>query len=194
VMQMLGAAKIPLLVDRIRVADPDNPRGYFEFEPVKGLARDSSFFADAVGKGIKVVAPLLRFLPDAYRYAVVFIERPMAAVLASQRVMLSRLSDGESSNVDAVNEEALHQAFEKSLGASKAWLSAASNADVLYVKHPTTPAESVEMAEAIVGFSSQFWDVADFGVGSLRDAPGRSALVKGMAAVVDPSLNRQGRS
>jgi hypothetical protein len=193
-MQMFEAAELSLLVDRCRVADADNPRGYFEFEPVKGLARDSSFFADAVGKGIKVVAPLLRFLPDTYHYAVVFIERPMAAVLASQRVMLSRISDGESSSRGALSEEALQQAFEKSQRASNAWLRAASNADVLYVKHPTTPADSLEMAEAIVGFSAKFRDVTGFGAGSLRDVPLRPALVREMAAVVEPSLNRQGRN
>ena len=33
-MQMLGGGGMPLLTDGVRLADEDNPRGYFEFDPV----------------------------------------------------------------------------------------------------------------------------------------------------------------
>ena len=38
-MQMLEAAGIPPLTDRLRVGDDDNPNGYYEFERVKALAK-----------------------------------------------------------------------------------------------------------------------------------------------------------
>ena len=34
-MQMLSAGGLPALTDDLREADESNPRGYFEFEPVK---------------------------------------------------------------------------------------------------------------------------------------------------------------
>ena len=43
IMQMLEAAGIPILSDGLRAADEDNPRGYFEFEPVKGLFSDNKW-------------------------------------------------------------------------------------------------------------------------------------------------------
>ena len=36
-MAILEAAGIPIVTDQIREADDDNPKGYFEFEPVKKL-------------------------------------------------------------------------------------------------------------------------------------------------------------
>ena len=36
-MAMLDAGGIPPLTDQLRAADDDNPKGYYEFEPVKQL-------------------------------------------------------------------------------------------------------------------------------------------------------------
>jgi hypothetical protein len=60
-MKMLEAGGIPLLSDGIRTADESNPRGYFEFEPVKELHKqgDMSWLADARGKAVKIVSFLL---------------------------------------------------------------------------------------------------------------------------------------
>ena len=41
-MKMLEAGGMEVLVDNIRAADIDNPRGYHEFEPVKQTKNDSS--------------------------------------------------------------------------------------------------------------------------------------------------------
>ena len=58
-MQMLAAGGVPVLTDGVRAPDADNPRGYFEFEPVKRTKRDASWVAQARGKAVKVVYPLL---------------------------------------------------------------------------------------------------------------------------------------
>ena len=42
-MQMLEAGGIPPLTDNLRAPDENNPRGYFEFEPVKRLRADQSW-------------------------------------------------------------------------------------------------------------------------------------------------------
>ncbi|MEE8349194.1 MAG: hypothetical protein V3R94_06475, partial [Acidobacteriota bacterium] len=39
-MSMLDAGGMELLADHVREADEDNPRGYYEFEPIKNLVRD----------------------------------------------------------------------------------------------------------------------------------------------------------
>ena len=66
-MQMLETAGVPLLADDLRSPDPDNPRGYYELAAVKGLAEDASFLDEAVGRGVKVVAPLVAKLPAGAR-------------------------------------------------------------------------------------------------------------------------------
>ena len=40
-MQMLAAGGLPALTDGERAADDSNPRGYFEYEPVKRLRAGS---------------------------------------------------------------------------------------------------------------------------------------------------------
>jgi predicted AlkP superfamily phosphohydrolase/phosphomutase/tetratricopeptide (TPR) repeat protein len=89
-MQMLVAGGMTPLTDGLRQPDEDNPRGYFEFEPVRQMAQDNSWVEQARGKVVKVVAPLLQHLPDGIPCRVILIERDINDILASQRSMISR--------------------------------------------------------------------------------------------------------
>ena len=89
-MQMLQAGGLPALVDDARPADADNPRGYFEFAPAKGLRRDASWLPQAKGKAVKIVAQLLPCLAPQLNYRVILMERDLDEVLASQRTLLQR--------------------------------------------------------------------------------------------------------
>jgi hypothetical protein len=89
-MQMLLAGGMPLLTDGVRPPDVDNPRGYFEFEPVKRTRNDPGWVADAVGKAVKVVHLLLAELPVGFHYKVIFMQRNLDEVLKSQAAMLRR--------------------------------------------------------------------------------------------------------
>ena len=51
-MQMLEAGGMPLLADGVRPPDPDNPRGYFEYSPVKALPRDRTWLGAARGRAV----------------------------------------------------------------------------------------------------------------------------------------------
>ena len=92
-MKMLEAGGVKLLEDNKRCADEDNPKGYFEYEKVKNLQKDSTWLSIARGKAIKIISMLLYHLPPVYRYRIIFMQRAMDEVLASQKRMLARRSN-----------------------------------------------------------------------------------------------------
>ena len=49
-MRMLESGGMEVVADHERVADEDNPRGYYEFEPVKKTKEDPSWLEEAGGK------------------------------------------------------------------------------------------------------------------------------------------------
>lgn len=89
-MKMIEAGGIPVIVDNLRKPDDDNPKGYYEFEPVKKTKQDPSWVARGPGKCVKMVYRLLYDLPGDYRYRVLFMRRHLDEVLRSQQVMLER--------------------------------------------------------------------------------------------------------
>jgi hypothetical protein len=89
-MQMLAAGGMPLLTDSIRKPDADNPHGYCEWEPIKLLPKEPDLIDEAEGKAVKVISQLLLSLPKGRNYKVIFMERPLPEVLASQDEMLKR--------------------------------------------------------------------------------------------------------
>src|ERR1700676_4693559 len=90
-MQMLENGGVAVVTDGIRSADTDNPRGYYEFEPVKTIRRDASWLPAMRGKALKIVSPLLYDLPPSETYRIVFMERDLEETLLSQERMLTRL-------------------------------------------------------------------------------------------------------
>ena len=89
-MGMLEAGGMAVLTDHVRTADEDNPRGYYEFERVKQIEHDQAWLPEAHGKVVKMIAALLKHLPPGYRYKIIFLQRHLEEVLASQRRMLVR--------------------------------------------------------------------------------------------------------
>jgi hypothetical protein len=90
-MAMLKAGGVPLLVDSVRKADEDNPNGYFEYEPVKSLESGANAWLElATGKAVKVISALLEYLPPDRLYYVLFMNRRLDEVVASQDTMLAR--------------------------------------------------------------------------------------------------------
>lgn len=107
-MQILGAAGMPLLYDRQRLPDASNPCGYFELEAVKRTRTDPSWVDGAGGCAVKVIHALLSDLPRRRRYRVIWMERPLGQVVASQNAMLARLGRADPGGL---SDEELRCAF-----------------------------------------------------------------------------------
>src|SRR5512147_2016070 len=123
-MKLLEAGGLPPLTDNLRTADEDNPKGYYEFERVKQLPKgDVAWLPEAQGKVVKVIAALLPYLPAEYTYRVVFMQRAMPEVLASQRQMLIRR--GEDPN--KIPDEVMANLFQKHLKQVDTWIASQSN-------------------------------------------------------------------
>lgn len=155
-MRMLEAGGIPPFTDTLREADPDNPRGYYEYEPVKRLDKDASWMGDAVGHALKVISSLLIHLPAEYHYSVIFVNRILEEVLASQQAMLARrVVQGEISAEAIAPErlEAEHRVLRRSyalhLRQTRQWLQEQSNVRVLLVEHRETVNNPQQTASAI---------------------------------------------
>jgi hypothetical protein len=168
-MQMLQAGGVPLLVDHIRRADEDNPKGYFEFEPVKQLRKDASWLEKAEGRAVKVIYRLLYELPDDREYRVIFMRRPLGEVLRSQAIMLER----RGVKADSANDAALEGIFERELRRVEDWLMSNPHMVALSVSYPDTLSHPEEIAMKVAGFL------------------GLELKVEEMVKVVTPSLHRQ---
>jgi hypothetical protein len=90
-MKMLDAGGVVAVTDGIRTPDESNPKGYYELEAVKGLDKngDMAWLRDARGKAVKIISFLLTWLPETYNYNVIFMQRDLEEVIASQNKMLA---------------------------------------------------------------------------------------------------------
>ncbi len=168
-MKVLEAGGIPPLQDGIRTADVDNPNGYYEFERVKQLDKgDTGWLAQAQGKSVKVISALLKHLPSTYTYRVIFVQRNMAEVLASQRKML--IHRGE--DPDKLEDEEMGRLFARHLAEVEAWLAQQRNMRVLYVPYSAVLAQPQQYAAQINAFCGGWLDE------------------QAMAAAIDPQLYR----
>ncbi len=130
-MQMLSAGGVEILSDGNREADPDNPKGYFEYEPVKSLRRDNSWLKAAGGKACKVISALLPYLHPELNYKIILMKRPMAEVLASQRQMRQRQGTGRSTASDGT----LGELFSRQLVQTEHWLQNQRNMAILVIRY-----------------------------------------------------------
>jgi len=171
-VQMLHAGGMPLLLDAQRPADADNPNGYWEYEPVKRLYEDNTWLHQAEGKAMKVVSPLLQYLSPHYVYKIIFMQRPLPEVLASQAVMLQRRGVQESPG----DAQTLQARFSQHLDQTMRWLALQPHITVLPISYQATIADPRTTATQVVQF---------LGMPLAADA---------MAGAVDPRLHRQRHS
>jgi len=160
-MQMLRAGGMDVITDGIRNADEDNPRGYFELEQVKKLKESIEWLAECRGKAVKVISMLLCDLPSDYHYKIIFMQREIKEVLASQRVMLKRRGVAG----DGISDDEMAKKFEKHLTQVAHWIAQQKNMEVLYVPYNEVIQKPIFYSEKVNGFLEQ-----DFNTKSMADA------------------------
>lgn len=182
-MQLLEAAGVPLYADGEREADESNRRGYYEHRRIASLlaSRDRAWLAEARGRAVKVVAPLLAALPRRLpgrdggearpvAYRVLFMERGIEEVLASQSSFLARLGRAAPAEGGA----GLVKAYGEHLRQARAWCDdpGVRALRVSYERLVASPGEILPRLAAFLG------------------APD---AVEAMRARIDPSLYRERR-
>lgn len=172
-MQLLEAGGIPPMTDELRVADSDNPRGYYEWEQIKQLPTDPSLLDDNQldHKVIKVISMLLGSLPTRHHYRVIYLTRDPVEVAASQQKMIHRLGTegGSHSTQKLVQSLADHSAKVQQI------LHESPNCELLVIDYRQLIEMSSETIDSIADFLGDSWDLS-------KDQ---------MKNVIDPSLYRQ---
>lgn len=131
-MRMLETGGMPVLIDHIRIPDESNPKGYYEFERVKQMQDgNTGWIAEGKGKVVKIISALLEFLPPEHQYRIVFMQRNMNEILASQREMLLRRGEP----TDRVSDEHLTGFYQEHLARTKTWISEQGNMQVIYLHY-----------------------------------------------------------
>ena len=168
-MQMLEAGGVEPMTDGVRTADESNPKGYYELEMVKDLEQgiDAVWLRSARGRAVKIIAFLVRHLPENFNYKVILMHRGLDEVLASQTKMLAKL--GETTDTD---DPRMRKLFADSLARTKSLLAHRPCFDVLHVKYHSVIEDGRKHADEVNRF-----------LGGRLDT-------EAMAAVVNPELYR----
>ena len=168
-MQMLEAGGVEPVTDCLRPADESNPQGYYELERVKDLenSTDELWLRDARGRAVKIIAFLMRHLPETFNYKVIFMHRRLDEVLASQTKMLAKL--GEATETD---DPRMRKLFVDHLARAKSLLAHRPCFEVLHVKYNAVLEDGRKHADELNRF-----------FGGRLDS-------EAMAAVVNPELYR----
>ncbi len=171
VMQMLNAGGMPLLIDEGRPADDHNPRGYYEFEPVKRIETDTSWLPQAYGKAVKIVIPLVRVIAGMDVHAtVLLVMRDLNAVLASQK----RMIEADGGVVPPDEQDQLRVVFQTEQAQARALLNANRHQKLVVLTYEAILENPLREANRIAQALPACVDAA------------------AMAAVVDLTLNRSG--
>ena len=154
-MQMLEAGGLEPLTDGIRKANEHNPRGYYEFEPVKKTAQDPSWVKMACGKAVNMVYTLLYDLPPGSKYLVISMRRDLREVVASQNAMLD--SAGENGKL---GDERIAGLFSSELRKFDEWLSRQRRFSVLCVDYKDVIQDPLSQSKRVNAFLGGYLNTA----------------------------------
>jgi hypothetical protein len=173
-MQMLQAGGIAVVTDSVRTPDDSNPKGYFELEAVKDLDKGipPGWLRGARGKAVKIVSSLVRWLPETNNYQVIFMQRNLDEVIASQNKMLI----DRGAPADASQDEHVKRQYQAHVEQMLRLLRGRRSVSLLVVDYGETVARPEEAAHRIDRFLGGGLDV------------------ERMAASADATLHRNRRS
>ncbi len=174
-MKMLEAGGVEIMTDTERMAYIDNPKGYFEYERIKDLEKetDKSYVVEGRGKAVKVISFLIKELPDENDYRVIFMRRDLDEVLTSQNKMIQRLGTADGS----ADDEAMKEAYRNDIIRTRLLCKSRPNFEMIEIHYKATIEDPAGTSRKVNGFLG----------GGLDEAA--------MRAAVDGSLYRnRGRS
>lgn len=167
-MQMLDAGGIKILSDGKREADISNPKGYYEYEKVKGLFKDNSWLGEAEGMAVKIITQLVPSLSPKHNYKIVYMDRAISEVLVSQQKMIGKEKDVQS----GVFPAKLDAIFKKQVAKMKDWVGSQPNVSMIKIDYSDVIENPIDNAMKVASFLEKELDI--------------DAMIK----VVDPSLHR----
>jgi len=149
-MKMLEAGGVPIMTDSERVADIDNPKGYFEYERIKDIEKetDKSYIRQGRGEALKVISFLIKDLPDDNDYRVIFMRRDLGEVIASQNKMIDRLGTTDASAA----EEAMKEAYRNDIVRTRLLCKARPNFELIEVHYRATIEDAPGTASTVNAF------------------------------------------
>jgi hypothetical protein len=112
------------------------------------LAKDNGIIEQVDGKAVKVIASLLKFLPDKYNYKIIFMERDFNEIALSQEKMLER-------SKAIPKETSIFQLSDKLKAAQnkvETWLENKKNFEVLKLQYQSIVEDPKRNAEKIADF------------------------------------------
>ena len=172
-MQMLVAGGIPAITDQKRTADEHNPKGYLEWENIKRIAEEPELLDgdEFDGQVIKTVSVLLKSMPREHDYKVIFMQRPIGQIAASQAQMIEKLGTEGAKLSAAEIQKSLQNHRQETLQ----WLETADHMESLEIRYP----ELIDSPENCITAIHEFLGA------ELLTSP------EEMNSVIDPNLFRQ---
>jgi hypothetical protein len=147
-MRMLADGGVPVITDELRRPDSDNPNGYFELETVRQMSDGNvDWLASARGKAVKVISALLEHLPSNYSYKIIFLERDIREILASQHKMLANRNEAMTATDAEVEVQ-----IRNHLSVMRPWLVRQPNMEVLYINYNSLMTQPEPLCEQITEF------------------------------------------
>jgi hypothetical protein len=147
-MKMLATGGLSIVTDNEREADDDNPNGYFEIESSKRLKDgEVDWIYGAQGKAVKVISYLLEYLPEDLAYDIIFMDREISEILASQKKMLQRRNEQS-----LVSDNEMGEQFRSHVKAVKYWVARKPNMRVMYVNYTDMVSDPEALCSSITEF------------------------------------------
>lgn len=169
-MQMIESGGLDIYSDKIRIADENNPKGYYEHENVKSLQHNKKWIHECDNKVVKVISNLLPHLPLNKKYKVIMMERDVEEILSSQRRMIKKLGKQVSEDLYPLQ---LVEKLKHSVKEAKEWAQKQPHVELIIVNYKNVIENPFVEAMRV----SEFLD--------------SRILPEQMVSIVDPKLYRE---
>jgi hypothetical protein len=132
-MQILHSGGIPILCDNEVLPDESNPRGYFEYSPVKNSFKDISWIPQAHGKAVKVITQLIPCIKTDVKIKIIFMERELKEVIQSQHKMI--LQKNNKTSQSNLFDQKLIDTYTAQISKVEDWIQEKSQIEYIKIKY-----------------------------------------------------------